>query len=201
MAMKPRLETDFEPRELAGPTRHRKHPARETTRSNSRRRQDLAVDPLAEDRDNSIPGNVLNGSGADQPKERRIAGRRLLASNVSDRDWVNRNHVTAIGKMMGVSEDQLVEARNVLNLLGDPLRHALLRKAAQRSWCSRDLAYNLNVRSQDIATRARSLLTVGALRVGRGGLSAAESSKLKSIRRYIDVLVTMAAYSQGSENP
>ena len=67
-------------------------------------------------------------------------------SSIRAIDNQHQGGVTDVAVLLGIRADEIAEARALLSLLGDPLRHAFFRETAQRPTRCGDVARDLGVK-------------------------------------------------------
>ncbi|MEP6966974.1 MAG: hypothetical protein ABI906_02735 [Pseudomonadota bacterium] len=123
----------------------------------------------------------------------RTGGGRPHPSRLADAAALN-----AVAGLLAVSGGEIGEARGLLTLLGDPLRRVVLEQMARRPCNTSLLAVMTGAGSQDIGHRIRGLAKAGAVAPARNGFYFADPRPADCVRKYLDVLLTMTAYTQGA---
>ncbi|MEP6968363.1 MAG: hypothetical protein ABI906_09810 [Pseudomonadota bacterium] len=93
----------------------------------------------------------------------------------------------------------MVEARRLLTLLGDPLRRVVFERLARHPCNTGVLADMTGAGGQDVGHRLRGLSKAGAIVRARHSFYSADPYPADCVRKYVDVLLTMTAYTQGAD--
>jgi len=103
-----------------------------------------------------------------------------------------------VADLLAVSGKEMAEARRLLGVLGDPLRRVVLERVAGRSRDTGCLAAETGTRPGDIAHRLRVLIRAGVVVRTRDHFYLARPYPAACLRKYLDVLLTLAAHTHGA---
>jgi len=106
-----------------------------------------------------------------------------------------------VAELLAVSKQEIDAARRLLDVFGDPLRRKVFERLALRSSGAVGLMKAMDAAYEDIRHRIRSLSKVGAITRIHDRCYGADPRAANSIRRYLDVLLTITSITQSPGAP